>query len=95
MATLKMSVTNSYCGSSEGCPLLGEEGGMTRNDGVEDKEMDEAGQETEKGEWSEITQMKTSKNGESSQSPKKEGSWLGYKRTQSHRLGFSYRTRSA
>lgn len=74
MATqTKMSVKNSYCGSSEGCLLLGEEGGMTRNERVEDKEMDEAGQETEKGEWSEITQMKTSKNGESSQSPKKEG----------------------
>lgn len=28
---------------------LGEEGGMTRNERVEDKEMDEAGQATEKG----------------------------------------------
>lgn len=50
MATLsKMSVTNAQCRSSEGCMLLGEEGGMTRNERVEDKEMDEAGQETEKG----------------------------------------------
>lgn len=50
MATLpKMSVTNVQAESSEGCVLLGEEGGMTRNERVEDKEMDGAGQETEKG----------------------------------------------
>lgn len=47
---------------------------MTRNERVEDKEMNEAGQEVEKGKWSQITQMKTSRKGErkSSQSPKKE-----------------------
>lgn len=69
-----MSVTNARCESSEGCVLLGEEGGMTGNERVEEKEMDEAGQEIEKGKWSEITQMKTSRNGErkSSQIPKKE-----------------------
>lgn len=45
----KMSVTNVQAESSEGCVLLGEEGGMTRNERVEDKEMDGAGRETEKG----------------------------------------------
>lgn len=71
----KMSVTDAQCEGSEGCVLLGEEGGMTRNERAADKEMDEAGRETEKGERSEITQMKTSRNGErgSSQSPKKYG----------------------
>lgn len=50
MATLpKMSVTNVQPEHSEGCVLLEEEGGMTRNERVEDKEMDGAGQETEKG----------------------------------------------
>ncbi len=50
MATLtKMSLTNVHCESSEGCLLLGEEGGMTRNERVEDKEIYGAGQETEKG----------------------------------------------
>lgn len=50
MATLtKMSVTNARCQGSEGCMLLGEEGGMTSSERVEDKEMDGAGQETEKG----------------------------------------------
>lgn len=64
-ATLtKMSVTNARCKSSEGCVLLDEEGGMTGSERVEDKEMDGAGQEIEKGKWSEITQMKTSGNGE-------------------------------
>lgn len=51
MATLtKMSVTNRQCKISEGCMLLGEEGVMTRNERVLHKEMDEAGQGTEKGE---------------------------------------------
>lgn len=50
MATLtKMSVTNAQCENAEGCVLLGEEGGLTRNERVEDKEMDGAGQETERG----------------------------------------------
>lgn len=64
--------------------------------------MDEAGQEIEKGKWSEITQMKTSRNGEKEFTESKEGrSWLGYKRTRSSGLGLkletskSYRTRSA
>lgn len=50
MATLsKMSVTNAQCKNSEGCVLFREDGGMARNERVEDKKMDEAGQETEKG----------------------------------------------
>lgn len=50
MATLsKMSLTNAQCGSSEGCMLLGEVGGMTRIERVKDKEMDEAGHEAEDG----------------------------------------------
>lgn len=47
-ATLtKMSMTNVENKSSEGCMLLGEEGGMTNNERVEDKEIDGAQQKTE------------------------------------------------
>lgn len=50
MATLsKMSLTNARCKSSQGCVLLGEEGGITRHERVEDKEMDDSGQQTERG----------------------------------------------
>lgn len=67
----QMSLKNAQSKSSElyVCVLLGEEGGKTRDDKVEDKEMDETGQQTE-GEWSEITLMKTSRDGESSGSAK-------------------------
>lgn len=40
-------MTNVENKSSEGCMLLGEEGGMTNNEGVEDKEIDGAQQKTE------------------------------------------------
>lgn len=64
MASLpKMSVTNAQRESSERCLLLGEEGGMRCSERVEDKEMDGAGQETEKWNGHEITQMKTSRSG--------------------------------
>lgn len=50
MATLtKMSVINTYCWSSEGCVLLGREGGMTRDERVDDNEIDVAGQGREEG----------------------------------------------
>lgn len=45
----KMSVTNAQGESSEHRVLLGEEGGMTRNERVEDKEMDEARQGRKRG----------------------------------------------
>lgn len=46
MAALsKMSLTNAVWRRSEGCVLLGVEGGITRNERVLDKEMDEAKEE--------------------------------------------------
>jgi len=44
-----MSVINTYCWSSEGCVLLGREGGMTRDERVDDNEIDVAGQGREEG----------------------------------------------